>query len=149
MHAIPFGKELFFHNSTKYFEKIGLQDLITEATRPNSKICVVQEKTEGNDVEEDTLKEGSWFFDQLALQDYLLLCCQEKDGGIRDKPGKSKDYYHTCYGLSGLSIAQNNQVSYQFPTGQSFNLLRKIHAVHGICQDKVDSAQCYFGKLSI
>jgi len=23
-----------------------------------------------------------------ALQDYILLCCQEKRGGLRDKPGK-------------------------------------------------------------
>lgn len=25
-----------------------------------------------------------------------------------DKPGKGKDFYHTCYCLSGLSVAQNN-----------------------------------------
>ena len=23
-----------------------------------------------------------------------------------DKPGKGRDYYHTCYALSGLSVAQ-------------------------------------------
>ena len=23
-----------------------------------------------------------------------------------DKPGKSRDYYHSCYALSGLSVAQ-------------------------------------------
>lgn len=28
------------------------------------------------------------------------------EGGIIDKPGKGRDYYHTCYGLSGLSISQ-------------------------------------------
>jgi hypothetical protein len=25
----------------------------------------------------------------------------KKGGGLRDKPGKSPDYYHTCYALSG------------------------------------------------
>lgn len=29
--------------------------------------------------------------------------------GMRDKPGKSSDLYHTCYCLSGLSIAINTQ----------------------------------------
>lgn len=28
-------------------------------------------------------------------------------GGLRDKPGKPVDYYHTCYCLSGLSAAQH------------------------------------------
>ena len=28
------------------------------------------------------------------------------EGGIIDKPGKGRDYYHTCYGLSGLSVSQ-------------------------------------------
>ena len=24
-----------------------------------------------------------------------------------DKPGKTRDFYHTCYALSGLSVAQH------------------------------------------
>lgn len=28
-------------------------------------------------------------------------------GGLRDKPGKRHDFYHTCYCLSGLSSAQH------------------------------------------
>lgn len=28
-------------------------------------------------------------------------------GGLRDKPGKRHDFYHTCYCLSGLSMAQH------------------------------------------
>jgi protein farnesyltransferase subunit beta len=41
------------------------------------------------------------------LQRYILYCAQNfTDGGLRDKPGKSRDFYHTCYSLSGLSIAQ-------------------------------------------
>lgn len=49
--------------------------------------------------------DGPWLFDQTALEDYLLLCSQ-LDAGLCDKPGKVADYYHTCYCLSGLSIAQ-------------------------------------------
>lgn len=57
------------------------------------------------------------------------MACQDPDGGLRDKPGKyvafriskvsfiyvffcrGRDYYHTCYALSGLSIAQHNDIS--------------------------------------
>ncbi|XP_065188946.1 protein farnesyltransferase subunit beta-like [Sycon ciliatum] len=42
-----------------------------------------------------------------SLQSYLLTCCQYPGGGLVDKPGKRPDFYHTCYALSGLSIAQN------------------------------------------
>lgn len=46
-------------------------------------------------------------FSGAALQAWLLGCCQVPHrAGLRDKPGKNPDYYHTCYGLSGLSIAQ-------------------------------------------
>ncbi|ORY77287.1 terpenoid cyclases/protein prenyltransferase alpha-alpha toroid [Protomyces lactucae-debilis] len=48
-------------------------------------------------------------FDRSALSAYILKCCQsEKRGGLRDKPGKSADYYHTCYCLAGLSITQSH-----------------------------------------
>ena len=35
----------------------------------------------------------------------LCLCCQLPYGGLRDKPGRGRDYYHTCYCLSGLAVA--------------------------------------------
>jgi len=34
-----------------------------------------------------------------------MVCCQCKTGGLRDKPGKGRDYYHTCYCISGASVA--------------------------------------------
>jgi hypothetical protein len=40
---------------------------------------------------------------------YVLQCCQDgAAGGLRDKPEAYVDYYHTCYSLSGMSLAQNN-----------------------------------------
>ena len=50
--------------------------------------------------------EDDLLYDPLALQLWLLACCQGKRG-LRDKPGKHPDYYHTCYCLSGLSSAQH------------------------------------------
>jgi hypothetical protein len=55
---------------------------------------------------------GGLPFNQLALQRYILHCGQQLEGGgLRDKPGKSRDYYHSCYALSGLSIAQSTNIS--------------------------------------
>ncbi|GAC97897.1 farnesyltransferase beta subunit [Pseudozyma hubeiensis SY62] len=50
-------------------------------------------------------------FDRVGLQEYILVAAQRtgsKGGGLRDKPGKSPDAYHTCYNLSGLSLAQHS-----------------------------------------
>lgn len=34
------------------------------------------------------LSMARWMFDQSALQEYILLCCQCPAGGLLDKPGK-------------------------------------------------------------
>ncbi|EYE99877.1 CAAX farnesyltransferase subunit beta RAM1 [Aspergillus ruber CBS 135680] len=41
-----------------------------------------------------------------GLTRYILSCCQAKRG-LRDKPGKHPDSYHTCYTLTGLSTTQH------------------------------------------
>ena len=46
-------------------------------------------------------------FDEILLQRYILLCAQDVNGGLRDKPSKHRDFYHSCYNLSGLSVAQH------------------------------------------
>ena len=46
-------------------------------------------------------------FDQNLLQRYVLLCAQDSNGGLRDKPSKPRDFYHSCYNLSGLSVSQH------------------------------------------
>jgi protein farnesyltransferase subunit beta len=42
-----------------------------------------------------------------ALQEYILGVGQDNAGGLRDKPGKRADIYHTFYSLAGLSTAQH------------------------------------------
>lgn len=59
-----------------------------------------------------TISSNSPFFDGMALQRYILLCGQNVDGGLRDKPSKSCDFYHSCYCLSGLSVAQGQERRY-------------------------------------
>lgn len=43
-----------------------------------------------------------------ALQGFVLVSSQQQTGGLRDKPGKPADAYHTLYNLSGLSSAQHH-----------------------------------------
>ncbi|PTU24265.1 hypothetical protein P175DRAFT_0505943 [Aspergillus ochraceoroseus IBT 24754] len=45
-------------------------------------------------------------YSREGLTRYILACCQSKNGGLRDKPGKHPDSYHTCYTLTGLSSVQ-------------------------------------------
>ncbi|KAG6841519.1 hypothetical protein C0991_010133 [Blastosporella zonata] len=58
------------------------------------------EDNEWNDAD-DTL------FHRRALQEYILYAGQHPAGGLRDKPPKDADAYHTLYCLSGLSTAQH------------------------------------------
>jgi len=48
-------------------------------------------------------------YSKEGLIRYILCACQDrsKRGGLRDKPSKMSDGYHTCYVLAGLSSAQH------------------------------------------
>jgi len=72
-------------------------------------------------------------YDYKALQEYVLICCQNKyGGGLIDKPGKSPDVYHTCYVLSGLSIAQHAVNNGNCVIGTPRNILNKNNPVYNI-----------------
>ena len=45
---------------------------------------------------------------KIRLQQYIIMCCQFAEGGLRDKPSKPRDQYHTCYSLSGMSLSQHH-----------------------------------------
>ncbi|CAD5119863.1 DgyrCDS8447 [Dimorphilus gyrociliatus] len=90
-------------------------------------------------------------FDHRALQEYVLICCQHRDGGLVDKPGKNRDYYHTCYCLSGLSIAQNscNALGSSDPdiVGCSTNLLSAVHPIFNFSYTSVKRALDFFNQV--
>jgi protein farnesyltransferase subunit beta len=77
-------------------------------------------------------------FNRVALQEYVLIAAQAQTGGLRDKPGKGVDAYHSCYNLSGLAAAQHVQV-YADATQRSdldrdwsdINSLESFEAVRG------------------
>ncbi|KAL1717611.1 terpenoid cyclases/protein prenyltransferase alpha-alpha toroid [Schizophyllum commune] len=49
-------------------------------------------------------------FNRKALQEYILYAGQHPSGGLRDKPPKGADAYHTLYCLAGLSAAQHPMI---------------------------------------
>ncbi|KAJ3363192.1 hypothetical protein HDU91_003088 [Kappamyces sp. JEL0680] len=97
-------------------------------------------------------------FNRNRLAEYIYKCCQAPGGGLRDKPGKSPDYYHSCYCLSGLSICQH---TFEFcdslddlvvqkiePVyGGAANALKATHPVHNIALERVRNIRLYFRSL--
>ncbi|CCU99128.1 unnamed protein product [Malassezia sympodialis ATCC 42132] len=55
----------------------------------------------------ETLPEPPELLDREALATYVLAVAQAPRGGLRDKPSKRPDAYHTCYNLSGLSLCEH------------------------------------------
>ena len=90
-----------------------------------------------------------------ALLDYLMVCAQCGGGGLRDKPGRQRDYYHTCYGLSGLSVAATAVNAEPAPDAAPSDApaalpadwvsrLRPTNPLYNICADKVERAMAFF-----
>ena len=97
---------------------------------------------------------GGGGVDAVGLQRYVLLCGQSGVGGLRDKPGKGADLYHTCYCLSGLSVAQWLHEDGPVLGGSSggggagvSDRLRRVNPLYGIGIEEADKALEYCGKL--
>jgi protein farnesyltransferase subunit beta len=88
-------------------------------------------------------------FDVAMLERYILLCAQEIEGGLRDKPSKPRDFYHSCYNLSGLSVAQKcsrvrksddeDELSDEWFGDQIQTSLAVTHPVYNIRIERVDA----------
>lgn len=114
-------------------------------------VCLASDLTSTLDAA-DPRNEGGWMFDQRALQKYLLVCCQDSRGGLRDKPGKSADYYHTSYALSGLSIAEHNPEHWGGPSETLFSKRADVahtDPVHNIGPLSVKTALEYFSNIPL
>ena len=85
---------------------------------------------------------GKWLFDQEALQNYLLCCCQDTSGGLQDKPDKRRDYYHTCYTLSGLSITQNSFSQTQVREEVRVKPIHPIFNIHLQATESIKGRRC-------
>lgn len=75
-----------------------------------------------------------------------------KPGGLRDKPSKRRDYYHTCYCLSGLSVAQHSACSTEgegqaVVIGPAENQVVPVDAILNIVRHKAKAAVEHFSAL--
>lgn len=90
-------------------------------------------------------------YDQLALQAYILIVCQERrKGGLYDKPGKSPDIFHTNYASAGLSCSQFSLIK-DFSVSLSENIdneLGKVNPLYGANAEKCIKALNYFKNVS-
>ena len=77
-----------------------------------------------------------------ALRRWLLNCCQGSQGGLRDKPGKPVDYYHTCYCLSGYAAA----LAYAPHHSSSSGDLPELNPICNVMADKLAAARLHYGK---
>ncbi|KAI1416583.1 terpenoid cyclases/Protein prenyltransferase [Hypoxylon sp. FL1857] len=77
--------------------------LIEASLAGPSKLMFDVNKVKNSDIDIHNL------YSREGLIRYILCCAQDqsKRGGMRDKPSKTSDAYHTCYVLSGLSSAQH------------------------------------------
>ena len=60
---------------------------------------------------------------------------------MRDKPGKARDFYHTCYCLSGLSICQHYS---GLLLGGPSNLLAPSDPVCNVVESRLAEAHAFF-----
>jgi len=102
---------------------------------------------------------GRHLYSREGLTRYILCCCQDTSprGGLRDKPSKNSDPYHTCYVLAGLSSAQHvwyfgerrsssSPIVADLPspykwTSEKYPLPPQVHNGHSQVFDEVDRVE--------
>ena len=87
-------------------------------------------------------------YDQLALQAYILICCQAPNGGLIDKPGKHPDLFHTNYAMLGLALSQKTLLENEFTLSLCYDdemNFAEIDPVFTINAQKLKNAKEYFG----
>ncbi|KAH9259380.1 hypothetical protein BASA81_002423 [Batrachochytrium salamandrivorans] len=81
---------------------------------------------------------GSGTFPQCnsdRLLRYVFGACRHEYGGLKDKPDTGRDYYHTCYSLSGVSVADHAKAG-----------LRETDPVFNVTVDKLSHAKLFFAR---
>ena len=87
--------------------------IIKEYFGKKQTLCIMSEEmsSDPNNWQANANKNASVAYNTNMLQKYILLCCQGNKGGLRDKPTKSVDIYHTMYALSGLGLSSHEDSS--------------------------------------
>ena len=90
---------------------------------------------------------GAPLFNAEALTEYVLLCCQNYNGGFRDKPGANRDFYHTCYALSGLSLAHNYPSPSELHRDMGPLQLEPINPLFNVTHSSADRCRRFFANM--
>ena len=85
-------------------------------------------------------KRPTLLFDEGMLERYVLLCGQDVHGGLRDKPSKRRDFYHSCYCVSGLSVAQSSADEAD-TLSFGHEKYARVHATHPVYNIRIERAQ--------
>jgi len=92
----------------------GCFDLLAALGVPTNMIVPDGDEADTGKEAESGGDEADWedsedvIYDAAGLQSYILRVAQSESGGLRDKPKKPADAYHTLYNLAGLSSAQHH-----------------------------------------
>lgn len=86
--------------------------------------------------------EDQLIYSQEHLQNYITFYCQDIKGGLKDKPGKNRDIYHTWYSLSGLSLSQEHFCA------REGDRLVVLDPVYNVEKERMQAAREYFMKYS-
>ncbi|KAL9623735.1 MAG: hypothetical protein Q9160_001965 [Pyrenula sp. 1 TL-2023] len=81
----------------------------------SERIDKTKEEEDDDTAAQTILQKEGWMVSREGIARWVLSCCQQPGGGLRDKPGKPGDSYHTLYTLAGLSATQH-QHYYLTPT---------------------------------
>lgn len=110
--------------------------------------ALIHEAYRQKGVEGVLLPDSHLWFPPNPLQVYVLLACQHPSGGLRDKPGKSSDYYHTCYSLSGMAAVQHGNGTPESKTiVGAENELERIDVYYNVLLEKSHRKCAYFDAL--
>jgi hypothetical protein len=88
-----------------------------------------------------------WISFRIPCPSWLFLlvcarrCCQQIRGGMKDKPGKPPDFYHTCYCLSGLSSAQHAS---SVVLGPRENGLKRADPAVNVVEERLSAARRWY-----
>ena len=96
--------------------------------------------------QDDLGDDSEALFCSRGLLDYILVCTQAPQGGLRDKPGRGRDYYHTCYCLSGLAVAAAEPATVEDapPPEHWTRSVQLVNAVYNVSAPKAEAALAYF-----
>ena len=81
------------------------------------------------------------------LRRYLAACCQQPSGGLRDKPSKPADFYHTNYCLLGLALADAGLPDGAEGAPPPGERLPEVSPLFGVRADRAAAAMQYFDAL--